>query len=78
MLLLIQAYSILNELKTVKFAFKDDSSKKENIGFIAEDVPDIVSSKDHKQIRYIEIISVLTKIVKEQDKKIRELERKIG
>ena len=26
-------------------------------------------SKDHKQIRYIEIISVLTKIVKEQDKK---------
>ncbi len=25
-----------------------------------------------------EIISVLTKIVKEQDKKIRELERKIG
>ena len=34
--------------------------------------------RDHKQIRYIEIISVLTKIVKEQDKKIRELERKIG
>jgi hypothetical protein len=35
---LIQAYSLLNELKPVKFAFKDDSSKKENIGFIAEDV----------------------------------------
>ena len=45
---------------------------------IAEDVIYIVPSKDHKQIRYIEIISVLTKIVKEQDKKIRELERKIG
>ena len=52
--------------------------KKEDIGFIAEDVIDIVPSKDHKQIRHIEIISVLTKIVKEQDKKIRELERKIG
>jgi Chaperone of endosialidase len=52
---LIQAYSLLNELKPVKFAFKDDSSKKENIGFIAEDVIDIVPSKDHTQIRYIEI-----------------------
>ena len=38
--------------------------KKEDIGFIAEDVIDIVPSKDHKQIRHIEIISVLTKIVK--------------
>ena len=34
--------------------------------------------KDHKQIRYIQIISVLTKIVKEQDKKMRELEEKLG
>jgi hypothetical protein len=52
---------------------------KKKILVIAEDVIDIVPSKDHKQIRYIEIISVLTKIVKEQqDKKIRELERKIG
>jgi hypothetical protein len=79
LLLLIQAYSILNEVKPAKFAFKDDSSKKENIGFIAEDVPDIVSSEDHKQVRYMEIISALTtKVVKEQQKEINESKGKFN
>ena len=51
-------------------------SKKENIGFIAEDVPDIVSSEDHKSVRYMEIISALTKVVKEQEKRIDGIEKK--
>ena len=38
-------------MEPIKFAFKDDPAKKENIGFIAEDVPDIVSDKDHKSVR---------------------------
>ena len=42
--------------------------KKKILDLLLRDVIDIVPSKDHKQIRYIEIISVLTKIVKEQDK----------
>jgi Chaperone of endosialidase len=72
-----EAYNLINELEPVKFAFKNDSSKRENIGFIAEDVPDIVSDEDHKSVRYMEIISALTKIVKEQEERIQELENKI-
>ena len=45
---------------------------------IAENVPDIVSNNDHKTVRYMEIISALTKVVKEQEKKIEELESKIS
>ena len=72
-----EAYSLLYNLEPVKFAFKNDPSKKENIGFIAEDVPDIVSDKDHKSVRYMEIISALTKVVKEQQKDIKKLEEKL-
>jgi len=67
-----------------RFDFAKDEEKirhvqtqEENIGFIAEQVPDIISSDDHKQVRYMEIISALTKVVKEQGKRIEELERKI-
>jgi hypothetical protein len=63
-----EAYNLIEDLEPVKFSFKDDPSKKENIGFIAEQVPDIVSDKDHKSVRYMEIISALTKVVKEQKK----------
>jgi Chaperone of endosialidase len=72
-----EAYSLLEDLEPVKFSFKDDPSKKENIGFIAEDVPDIVSDKDHKQVRYMEIISALTKVVKELKNEVDELKEKI-
>ena len=70
-----EAYNLIEDLEPVKFAFKDDATKKENIGFIAEDVPDIISSDDHKSVRYLEIISALTKVVKEQEKRIMELEK---
>ncbi len=70
-----EAYKLLEDLDPVKFSFKNDSSKRENIGFIAEDVPDIVSNEDHKGVRYLEIISALTKVVKEQEKRIMELEK---
>jgi len=68
---------ILEDLEPVKFAFKNDPSKRENIGFIAEEVPDVIASKDHKQVRYMEIISALTKVVKEQQKEIENLKEHI-
>ena len=59
---------MLEDLEVVKFGFKNDPAKRENIGFIAEQVPDIITDDDHKSVRYIEIISALTKVVKEQEK----------
>jgi predicted acyltransferase (DUF342 family) len=40
------AYSLIDKLEPVKFVFKDDALKRENIGFVAEQVPDIVASGD--------------------------------
>lgn len=68
-----EAQQIINNLEPIKFCFKNDPDKGENIGFIAEKVPDIIASKDHKQVRYMEIISALTKVVKEQQKTIEEM-----
>ena len=73
-----EAYSVLENLEPVKFSFKNDSSKRDNIGFIAEDVPDIVSDDDHKSVRYMEIISALTKVVKELKNEVNELKEKIN
>jgi Chaperone of endosialidase len=72
-----EAYEVIKNLEPMKFFFKDDPSKKQNIGFIAEQVPDIVSSEDHKQVRYMEIISALTKVVKEQQKELDKLKQEI-
>jgi len=62
----------------VKFAFKNDPPKRENIRFIAKNVSDIISSSNRKSVRYLKIISVLTKEVKEQEKRIEDLESRIN
>jgi Chaperone of endosialidase len=71
------AYKLMEDLEPIKFAFKDDPSKRKNVGFVAEEVPDIIASEDHKQVRYMEIISVLTKVVKEQQKEIENIKKQI-
>jgi Chaperone of endosialidase len=73
-----EAYSLLEDLEPVKFAFKNDPSKKKNIGFIAEQVPDIIADDDHKSVRYMEVISALTKVVKELKNEVDELKEKIN
>jgi hypothetical protein len=35
------------------------------VGFIAEDVPDLVSTKDRKGLSPMDIVAVLTKVVQE-------------
>lgn len=54
---------ILAQLNPVKFNYKDDQTP--HLGFIAEDVPDILATPDHKAINPVDIIAALTKIVKE-------------
>jgi Chaperone of endosialidase len=73
-----EAYSLIGKLEPIKFSFNNDPSKKQNIGFIAEQVPDIVADDDHSSIRYIEIISALTKVVKELKNEVDGLKEKIN
>jgi hypothetical protein len=70
-----EAVTALTELRPVKFRFK--SQTEENLGFIAEDVPDLVAVEGRKSVAPMDIIALLTKVVKEQQKTIAELQEKM-
>jgi Family of unknown function (DUF6519)/Chaperone of endosialidase len=61
---------LLNLLNPMKFNYKNDESKKEHAGFIAEDIPELFTSADKTAINLLDIIAVLTKVVKDQQKTI--------
>ena len=71
-----EAVDALNELNPVKFNYKVDKED-EYVGFIAEDVPDLVATKDRKGMSSMDVVAVLTKVVKEQQKTIDELQNNI-
>ena len=68
-----EANTVLDKLKPVKFNYKVDKMD-EYIGFIAEDVPDLVASKNRKGLSSMDIVAVLTKVLQAQQDKIKELE----
>ena len=65
-----EALRTLEGLKPVKYNFKRDVSKDLNVGFVAEDVPDFVATKDKKTLSPIDIVAVLTRVVQEQQELI--------
>jgi hypothetical protein len=69
-----EAFDTLENLEPVKYNFKKDKDEL-HAGFIAEDVPNLVATKSKKNISTMDIVAVLTKVVKEQRSKIKELER---
>ncbi len=70
------AFRALESMDPVTYKYKTDSEKT-HVGFIAEDVPDLVATKDRKGVNPVELIAVLTKVVKEQQKVIAELQEKL-
>ena len=71
-----KAMDALTQLKPVEFAYKADTEER-HVGFIAEDVPDIVASKDRKGMSPMDVVAVLTKVVQEQHNLLRD-QRKIA
>ncbi|NOR13622.1 MAG: hypothetical protein GQ545_10255 [Candidatus Aminicenantes bacterium] len=70
------AESALSALYPVKYNYKNDKED-EHLGFIAEDVPDLVASKDRKGMSPMDVVAVLTKVVQEQQDTITELQVRI-
>jgi hypothetical protein len=62
---------ILKGLNAVKFSYKADPEKNMQVGFISEEVPDVLVSPDKKAISNLEIVAILTEAVKEHRKTIR-------
>jgi hypothetical protein len=66
-----EANQALDGLSPVKYNYKADKEEK-HVGFIAEDVPDLVATKDRKGLSALDIVAVLTKVVQEQKNTIAE------
>lgn len=72
-----EAMRTLAGLNPVKFRYKADTEKANHVGFIAEDVPDLVAKPDRKGLNSMDIVGVLTKAVQEQQKTILALSKKV-
>jgi hypothetical protein len=72
-----EAIETLAGLNPVRYNYKVDKDE-EYLGFIAEDVPEMVAMKDRKHMTPMDVVAVLTKVVQEQQKNISELKEKIA
>lgn len=62
-----EAVETINALSPVKFNYKIDKEEP-YVGFIAEDVPEMVAIKDRSGLITMDVVAVLTKVVQEQQK----------
>jgi hypothetical protein len=75
-LTVVEAKQALEGLDPVRFNYKADADD-ESLGFIAEDVPELVASKDRKSMSAMDVVAVLTKVVQEQQETIGILRKEI-
>jgi hypothetical protein len=72
-----EALETLVNLSPVKFRYKADTEQASHIGFIAEEVPDLVATPDRKGLSTMDIVGVLTKAVQELQKTVVALMEKV-
>lgn len=72
-----EAMKTLQYLSPIKYKYKADETKEEHLGFIAEDVPELVAAKDRKRLNPMDISALLTKVVQEQQRMIQEQQKTI-
>ena len=70
------AQAALEQLNPVTFAYKNAPGEL-HVGFIAEDVPDLVATKDRNGLSPMDTIAVVTKVVQDQQKTIKEQAQQI-
>jgi len=71
------AVEALDGLNPVRYNYKNNKEE-EHVGFIAEDVPELVAMKNRDGLTSMDIVAVLTKVVQEQRKAISRLEERIA
>ncbi len=65
-----EAVETLAGLQPIKFNYKADHTHECHVGFIAEEVPDLVAQVDRKSLNAMDIVAVLTKVLQEQQQTI--------
>jgi len=71
------AMKALHDLQPVTYNYKV-LPEDPKVGFIAEDVPDIVATPERQGLSALDIVAVVTKVVQEQQKTIDELNQRIA
>jgi hypothetical protein len=71
-----EALAALAKLEPVTFNYEQEDQD-QNVGFIAEDVPELIASSDRTGLSAIDIVAVLTRVVKLQQQQIVELESRL-
>ena len=72
-----EALDVLQALTPVTFSYKANLAET-HVGFIAEDVPNLVAMNDRKGLAAMDIMAVLTKVVQQQQKQIETLEERLN
>jgi len=70
------AIEAVKAMQPVTFAYKENPGET-NVGFIAEDVPDLVATTDRKGLSSMDVVAVLTKVVQEQQRTIEEMQTRL-
>jgi hypothetical protein len=70
------AIDALKGLHPVTFAYNANPGET-HVGFIAEDVPDLVATADRKGLSSMDVVAVLTKVIQEQQRTIEEMQTRL-
>jgi hypothetical protein len=68
----------LRGFNAIKYNYKADEQKEQRIGFIAEEVPDLVANSERDRLSPMDLIAVLTKAMQEQQRTISQLSAEVG
>jgi hypothetical protein len=72
-----EAVDMLRGLNPLTYTAKASPEEK-HVGFIAEDVPEMVATNDRKGLSPMDIVAVITKVVQEQQKAMEEQQKSIS
>lgn len=71
------AAAALRALDPVEFNYRKEPEVGQ-VGFIAEDVPELVATPDRKGLASMDVVAVLTRVVQDQQRLIEELRDRVG
>jgi hypothetical protein len=68
-----EALDLLGRLRAVKYHHKDDPSQRQHIGFVAEELPSLLTTPDQKAYKPTDILAILTMVIQSQQARIQDL-----
>lgn len=72
-----KAHDAIRQLTPVEFVYKDDDTGEKRVGFIAEDVPEIVANADRNTVPIMDVVALVTRVVKDQQQTIDDQKKSI-